>query len=73
MAFQPKDNECGLFINTRNDKSDLDGVIAVECPACSNVSAFSVSGWHKVSANGLKSIKLVLKPKRRSAPAEADI
>ena len=32
MPFEAKPNTCGLFDNTRNDKSDLTGGIKIECP-----------------------------------------
>jgi hypothetical protein len=34
MAFEAKPNSCGLFENTKNDRSDLTGQIQIECPRC---------------------------------------
>jgi hypothetical protein len=69
MAYQQKSNTCGLFDNTRNDKSDLTGQIQIECPKCHEPSGWWVNGWRKISQNGLAYISLVLKPKSENARA----
>ena len=50
MGFIPKSNNCGLFENTRSDKSDLTGQIQIECPRC-----HASSGWW-VNSNDLSAI-----------------
>jgi hypothetical protein len=67
VAYTTKPNTCGLFENTRNDKSDLTGQIQLECPKCHATSGWWVNGWKKVSQNGLAYISLALKPKRENA------
>jgi hypothetical protein len=67
MAYQQKPNTCGLFDNTRNDRSDLTGQIQIECPECHATSGWWVNGWRKVSQNGLAYISLALKPKSDNA------
>jgi len=69
MAFQAKPNICGLFKNTRNDKSDLTGQIEIACPHCGASASWWVNGWRKVSQNGLAYIGLALKPKWENATA----
>lgn len=69
MAYIPKPNTCGLFDNTRNDKSDLSGEIKLECPKCHATSGFWVNGWRKVSQNGLAYLSLALRPKWENATA----
>ena len=67
MAFEQKLNECGLFDNTRNDRSDLSGSITIARPHCGATSSWWVNGWRKVSQNGLAYISLALKPKSDNA------
>jgi hypothetical protein len=61
--YQPKPNTCGLFDNTRNDRSDLTGQIQIECPRCHATSGWWANAWRKTSQNGLAYISLVIKPK----------
>jgi len=67
MAFQAKPNICGLFKNTRNDKSDLTGQIEIECPKCQATTSWWVNGWRKTAKSGLEYIQLALKPKSGTA------
>lgn len=53
MAYEQRPNSCGLFENTRNDKSDLTSQIQIECPKCQATSGWWVNGWRKISQNGL--------------------
>jgi hypothetical protein len=53
--------------NERNDRSDLNGRIDVECLHCGRRSGFWVNGWRKVSQNGVKYLSLALKPRAESA------
>ena len=69
MAFEPKMNQCGLFKNTKNDRSDLTGQIQIECPKCRATSGWWVNGWRKISQKGLAYFSLVLKPKSANATA----
>jgi hypothetical protein len=69
MAYMQKPNSCGLFENTRNDKSDLTGQIHIECPKCHATSGWWVNGWRKISQNGLAYLSLALKPKQENATA----
>ena len=69
MPFEAKPNSCGLFENTRNDKSDLTGQIQIECPKCHATFGWWVNGWRKVSQNGLAYISLALKPKWENTSA----
>jgi hypothetical protein len=71
VAYMQKPNSCGLFENSRNDKSDLTGQIHIECPKCYSTSGWWVNGWRKISQNGLAYISLVLKPKGGNATATA--
>src|SRR5262249_14115224 len=63
MAFEAKPNSCGLFKNTRNDKSDFGGKIEIECPHCHTVSGWWVNLWKRVSKSGLNYLHLGLKPR----------
>ena len=67
MPYEQKPGACGLFDNTRNDKSDLSGSIQIECPKCHTTSSWWVNGWRKVSQNGLAYISLALRPKSDTA------
>jgi hypothetical protein len=62
--FERKVNNAGLFPNTRNDKSDLDGSIEVECAYCGKQTSFWVAGWNRATRAGAKYISLSLRPKK---------
>ena len=72
MAFEAKPNSCGLFKNTRNDKSDFEGKIEIGCRKCHATTSWWVNGWRKTAKSGLEYIQLALKPKSETAahPAE---
>jgi hypothetical protein len=62
MAYEEKLNQCRLFKNTRNDRSDMTGQITIRVPQVPH--DFGVVGERrKVSQNGLAYIQLALKPK----------
>jgi len=69
MAYEQKLNTCGLFTNTKNDRSDLSGQITIECPTCHVSSGWWMNGWRRVSQNGTKYLALTLKPKWENATA----
>jgi hypothetical protein len=58
--FQPRPNTCGLFDNTRDDRSDLTGQIHLECPHCHATSGWWVTG-------GKRSRRAQLHPARAQA------
>jgi hypothetical protein len=66
MPYESKPNECGLFENTRNNKSDLTGQIEVVCPHCQARAKFWVDAWRRTSQGGLNFFKVLLKPKQES-------
>jgi peptide methionine sulfoxide reductase MsrB len=40
MSYERRKNEAGLFVNTRNDKSDYDAQIEIECAHCNQLTSF---------------------------------
>jgi hypothetical protein len=62
--FQPKQNEAGLFANTRNDKSDFTGRIELECPHCNQSQGYWVDGWKRQTQQGSKYLKIRLRPRQ---------
>src|SRR5262245_16779353 len=69
MAFEAKPNSCGLFKNTRNDKSDFEGKIEIECPHCQQTSPWWVNGYKRIAKSGLNYLELRLKPRAERATA----
>jgi hypothetical protein len=62
--WESRQNECGLFTNTLHpEKSDANGQIDVPCSHCGDINSFWVSGWRKVTQNGVKYLKLKLRAK----------
>lgn len=76
MAYERRPNSCGLFENTRNDKSDFTGELQVQCPSCGVVSDYWANAWKKITSAGAKWISVSLRakgqrPAATSRPATA--
>ncbi|HTJ10367.1 MAG TPA: hypothetical protein VL393_11845, partial [Candidatus Binataceae bacterium] len=64
MSYERRKNEAGLFVNTRNDKSDYDAQIEIECAHCNQLTSFWIAGWNRATRAGAKYISLSLRPKK---------
>lgn len=73
MAYQPKPNQFGLFLNERApEKSDYTAQAEIQCPKCGSTSPYWVSGWRKVAKSGLKYISVALRPKGERHPGRTE-
>jgi len=74
--FEPRPDTGSLFVNDRKtteNHPDRTGTAEIQCPHCTALASFRVSGWLKTSKAGIKFMSLSFRPKEARPARNGDL